>query len=304
MEFRNILFVSLIILSAVSLFSCTNKQSGRRIVSVSILPQKYLVERIAGDYVSVNVMIPPGMSPATCDLNIEQLKKLHQSGIYFSIGYLPFETIHLYPVLEQEKNIRLINHSNGIELVPGTCGRMHTEECDHHDKTSHHHEGEEIGVDPHIWLSPRYVRMMADTILQVLSEQYPEQKEVFEANHEKLCADIADITAKASEAIGDKERKIFAIYHPALTYFAKDFGMEQVSIEEEGKEPSPTHLKEVIDIIRKKGINIIFIQNQFDQNNAKSVATETGGKIIPIDPLNENWLEEMNHLIQIFTQYL
>lgn len=270
------------------LTACKEKTSQQRTVSVSILPQQYLVERIAGDYLQVNVMIPPGMNPATCDLSTGQLKKLYDSDICFTVGYLPFELSHLYPVLENRKQIKVINHSENLNLLSGGCGHQHDE--------SHEHGG----VDPHIWLSPAYAKKMATTIYQVLSEQYPEQKQVFQTNYESLVQDIDSIANKAEQVLKDKKDKTFLIYHPALTYLAHDYGMEQISIEDEGKEPNPAHLKEIIDLAHEKNIRIIFIQNQFDVKNAESVARQIGARVISIDPLTADWLTEMNKLIQIF----
>lgn len=278
-----------------SLYSCKTKNTDTRMVSVSILPQKYFVEQIAGDYVKVNVMIPPGMSPATCDLITGQLKQLYDSDICFTIGYLPFEITHLNPVLKSRKDIRVINHSENIKLLTGSCGHQHSGE------TVHAHES---GVDPHIWVSPRNARQMALTILNVLSEQYPEQKEQFETNCQALVAEIDSIGEQATRILSGKQHKSFLIYHPALTYFADDYGMEQISIEDEGKEPNPAHLKKIIDTAKEKDIRIIFIQNQFDVSNAHSIAKEIGATVIPIDPLNENWTAETKQLIGIFESKL
>ena len=137
------------------LISCKNKSISTRLVSVSILPQKYLTEQIAGDYLTVNVMIPPGMNPATCDLSTEQLKKLYDSDLCFTIGYLPFEQIHLFPVLENRPDIQIVNHSANLQLIHGSCGHTHAA-GDEHD-----------GVDPHIWLSPAHARTMATTVYEV-----------------------------------------------------------------------------------------------------------------------------------------
>lgn len=289
-----ILFFSILTLT---LHSCRNKHTDTRTVSVSILPQKYFVEKIAGDYVDVNVMVPPGMSPATCDLSTEQLKKLYDSDICFTVGYLPFELTHLYPVLTNRPEIRLVNHSEGIELIDGSCGHLHAH-------AAGEHAGGHEGVDPHIWLSPRYAREMASTVLKVLTEQYPEQQEQFARNYQGLLAEIDTIAVKADRVLSGKRHKSFLIYHPALTYLARDYGMEQISIEDEGKEPNPAHLKKIIDSAKEKDIHIIFIQNQFDVNNAKSIAKEIGATVIPIDPLNENWTGEMNRLIEIFNNNL
>mgnify|MGYP002617860860 CR=1 FL=1 len=274
------------------LISCKNKSISTRLVSVSILPQKYLTEQIAGDYLTVNVMIPPGMNPATCDLSTEQLKKLYDSDLCFTIGYLPFEQIHLFPVLENRPDIQIVNHSANLQLIHGSCGHTHAA-GDEHD-----------GVDPHIWLSPAHARTMATTVYEVLSEKYPEQKLQFEQNYQALLQKIDSIADRAKQVLDHKKDKIFLIYHPALTYFAADYGMEQISIEDEGKEPNPAHLKKIIDLALEKNIHMIFIQSQFDVNNAESVAKQIGGQIIQIDPLTENWTAEMNRLIPWINIYL
>ena len=275
-----------------SIQACKEKSGNKQTVSVSILPQKYLVEKIAGDYLQVNVMIPPGMSPETCDLSTEQLKKLYDSDICFTIGHLPFELTHLAPVIKQRKDIRIINHSEGIKLLSGSCGHQH------------HNGHEHSGVDPHIWSSPRYVAQMAQQIFKALSEQYPTQKEKFEEGYKTLSKEIETVKEKADSALNEKRGSMFLIYHPALTYLADDYGLQQVAIENEGKEPNPAHLKHIIDLAKEKNIRIIFIQNQFDKNNALSVAKEIGGEVIPIDPLTENWTEEINKLIKVLQEKL
>lgn len=283
-----------IILLLVALtWACGESKDREKTISVSILPQRYFVERIAGDYVKVNVMIPPGANPAVSDLSTEQLKALHNSSIYFAVGYLPFEVSNLYPFLDkQEKHIRLIKQSGEMDLAEGAC--------DHdHDHGDHSHAG---NFDPHVWMSPRYAEMMARTIREVLSEKFPEKKAEFEANFKLFKQEIDSIDTEARRIIPGKQNKTFLIYHPALTYFARDYGMEQIAIEDEGKEPNPTHLKSVIDTCRAKGIKIVFIQNQFDVANAKSIAKEIDGEVIAIDPLTPDWKQEMESLLQIIEQ--
>lgn len=290
MKTRHFYLILLICCSGIALCSCKRKQAAERLVTVSILPQKYFVEQIAGDYVQVNVMVPPGMNPATCDLNTEQLRKLYDSDLCFTIGHLPFEVTHLYPILENQRHIRVINHSEGLSLLSGSCSHAH--------EAGHRHGG----TDPHIWLSPANARRMAATIRDALTQQYPEQAAAFAGNHDRLAAEIDRIAGQARETFEQREAGggIFLIYHPALTYFAADYGLEQVSIEDEGKEPNPAHLKELIDLAKEKNIRLIFIQSQFDSANAEAIADAIQGKVIPIDPLAENWTQEMERLIGIF----
>jgi len=285
-------FHSIVLLYLIVILSgaCRTSQTEKPVVSVSILPQKYFVERIAKEHVKVNVMIPPGMNPATCDLSSGQLKKLHDSDICFAIGYLPFETTHLYPVLKNKPEILLVSHSDGLELIEGSCGHAH----------AHSH----ANVDPHIWLSPAYAKHISRQILETLCRKYPDKEDFFKANYRELEQDIDIFTQEAGKVLSAKKNKSFLIYHPALTYFAHDYGMTQISIEDEGKEPNPAHLKNLIDEARNKGISIVFIQKQFDIQNAEAIARSTGSKVVPIDPLNENWLEEMYRLLDVFKKNL
>lgn len=281
----NITFYIFILLFLLS--NCRGKAPSGRIVTVSILPQKYFTERIAGDYVNINVMIPPGMNPATCDLNTTQLKNLYDSDICFAIGNLPFETTHLYPALADREIPLLIRHSDSLQL-------LETANAHSHGKGHMHTES----TDPHIWLSPRYALFMSQQILNTLKQKYPEQQSVFEHNYKKLEADIINLAQEADSSLIHHPYKAFLIYHPALTYLARDYGLEQISIENEGKEPNPIHLKNLIDLAKEKNIHLVFIQHQFDVNNAQAIAQAIGGEVVPIDPLNENWLEEMKGLIQ------
>ena len=287
---------SIIVVLIAMLTACGGNTDKERTISVSILPQRYFVERIAGGYVKVNVMIPPGANPAVSDLSTEQLKALHNSSVYFAVGYLPFELSNLYPFLETQKNMLLVKQSVGMDLEQGTCNH------DHGHGHQHDHGSREGNFDPHVWMSPRYAEMMARTILDVLAAKFPDQRATFEKNYRQLRVEIDSIDQAARRIISEKENKTFLIYHPALTYFAKDYGMEQISIEDEGKEPNPSHLKAVIDTCRVKGIKIVFIQNQFDVANAKAVAKEIDGEVITIDPLSPNWKAEMCSLLGIIEQ--
>ena len=286
--------IGIIVVLIALLAACGENSDKERTISVSILPQRYFVERIAGDYVNVNVMIPPGANPAVSDLNTEQLKALHNSSIYFAVGYLPFELSNLYPFLETQKNMLLVKQSVGMDLEQGTCNHDHGHQHDHGL-----HEG---NFDPHVCMSPRYAEMMSRTILDVLAAKFPDQRETFEKNYRQFRAEIDSIDQVARRIIPEKENKTFLIYHPALTYFAKDYGMEQISIEDDGKEPNPSHLKAVIDTCRAKKIKIVFIQNQFDVANANAIAKEIGGEVIAIDPLNPDWKAEMCSLLDIIEQ--
>ena len=268
--------------------ACGTKQDKSKNISVSILPQKYFVERIAGDFVRVNVMIPPGANPAISDLTSEQLKMLNNSSLYFAVGYLPFELTHIYSLLKNRRDIQLIKHTDAIELPE--------------KEFPAHKHGDVESLDPHIWMSPTYAKQMARTIRDVLSDNFPEKKNLFSENCDRFMQEIDSVDREARRIILSKRHKLLLIYHPALTYFARDYGMEQIAIEDEGKEPNPVHVRAIIDRSREKGVRVVFIQSQFDEANARAIATEIGGEVIAIDPLSPDWKEEMISLLKIIDQ--
>lgn len=284
------LIVSTLILLAIINISCSNKIKDDKIISVSILPQKYFLERICGDEYKINVLIPPGENPATCELTSKQIKTLLNSKLYFSIGYLPYETTHIRNVLEKDNNVIHVNLSENMDLIKDMLK--------HGD---HYHEG---GIDPHIWTSPENAKLMCETIYETLIKTYPDNSELFTANFEKLMAEIVSLDVKIANALEDKTNRNFMIYHPALTYFAKDYGLNQISIEYEGKSPSPKYIKEIIETAKETKTKIVFVQKQFDIKKAEFIAKEIGGKVIPIDPLNADWINEIKSLAEILDKNL
>lgn len=279
---RNIISILTICIIAVS---CINNKNNENNITVSILPQKYLTERICGNKYQINVLIPPGENPATCELTSKQIKTLLNSKLYFSIGFLPYETTHIKNVLEQNKNVNHINLSNDIELI---------QDIEEHE--DHHHEN---GIDPHIWTSPQNAKRMCNIIYKNLVKTYPNDSLLFRNNYNNLILDIESLDIQIANRLEKKINRNFIIYHPALSYFAKDYGLNQIALEYEGKSPSPKYIQEIIEIAKNTNTKIVFVQKQFDIEKAKFIAKEINGKVIAIDPLNENWLEEMHSLLDI-----
>lgn len=276
------------LLSAFLLFSCQSGKVDKTInqISVSILPQKYFIERVAGDDFKVNVLIPPGASPATYEPIPSQMKGIANSLVYFKIGHIPFEYAWLDNLLEGAGNIQLIDISTGIELVRGP-------EVRHGD---HFHKG---GIDPHIWSSPKSVKIILQNIYAQLVKLKPENKAKYEANYKSFLSEIDELDKMAAELKVKAGNKAFMIFHPALSYLARDYGLEQISIETDGKDPSPVQMKNLITNAEEKDIEVIFIQKQFNMDNARAIAKEIGARVEQIDPLNEDWAKEMNRIIKL-----
>ncbi len=257
------------------------------VISVSIIPQQHFIEQLAGDLLEVNVMIPPGASPATYEPSVSQLGKLDRSVVYMRIGYVGFEQSWMEKISSVNPDMKIVDLSEGVEIIL----EDDQEEEDHHGH-SHH------GPDPHIWMSAINARIIARNIHNELLLLFPGEKEYLQARHVHFSQSLDSLHL----AIGDKlegiENRKFLIYHPALTYFARDYGLEQYSLEIEGKTPSPAHLKEMTDLAIHHQISKILIQTQFDRKNAEVLARETGAEIIQFDPLDLNWGEQMYYIAE------
>jgi zinc transport system substrate-binding protein len=279
-----------IALAAIITYSSCNTQSmpvSAKTISVTMLPQKYFVEAIAGDRIKVNVMIPPGASHSSYEPTARQMNLLSHSGSYFKIGYLDFERAWLPRFEGINPDMQIFDLSEGVELLKGSC--EHIEETDN----SNIHKENENGIDPHIWMSPVNVKIIAANILKSLSTLYPEDSGVFRANYSSFLVQINEVDSLYKIHAEELKGLSFIIYHPALAYLAKDYGMEQIVLEFDGKEPPPAHIKKIIDTARDKNIHVIFVQKQISIDNSRSLAGEINAKIIAVDPLDENWKDQM-----------
>jgi len=255
------------------------------VISVSIIPQQYFVEQLAGDLVEVNVMIPPGASPATYEPSVSQLGKLDQSKVYLRIGYVGFEQSWMDKITSVNPDMKIVDLSKGIETILEDSG----EEEDHH---GHSHQG----PDPHIWMSVFNARIISRNIHKELLLLFPGEKEYLQARFELFSRSLDSLHLDITSLLEEIENRKFMIYHPALTYYARDYVLEQFSLEIEGKTPSPAHLKEMTDLALRYQISKILIQNQFDRKNAEVLARETGCEIIQFDPLDLHWNEQMRYI--------
>jgi zinc transport system substrate-binding protein len=276
-----------LILSLGIFLSCqTGKiEKESNLISVSILPEKYFIERIAGDDFKVNVLIPPGASPATYEPIPTQMQKVAKSVAYFKIGYIPFEKVWLSNLVEGAGDIKIVDLSKGIKLIRG--------KEEHGD---HFHEG---GIDPHIWSSLKSVKILSANLLQELILLAPDKKVLYEKNYQEFMSEI-DLLDQSAEAVFQRKKGMsFMIFHPALSYLARDYGLKQISVELDGKDPSPTHMKDLVEQAKELGIRKVFVQKEFNAENARVIVAELGGELVSINPLSEDWLSEMKRIIDI-----
>lgn len=264
-------------------------------VFVSIVPQMYFVQQIGQELVDVQAMVQPGASPATYEPKPKQLMAISKTKIYFSIG-VPFENAWLDKIASANPNMKVIPTDHGIQKIP-MVARYHPSKEEHGYNVDQHHDGI---FDPHIWLSPPLVMLQARTVVSALQEVDPAHRSVYEANYKAFILQLVDLDAEFRNTLAGKHRRQFMVFHPAWGYFAHAYGLKQVPIEFEGKDPKPAQLKALIERAREHNINVVFVQPQFSSKNAKQVAKEIGGQVAFVDPLAENWPENLKEVADKF----
>ncbi len=286
-------FFVLIVLLAMGFGACNRSpvQETQGLVSVSIVPLEYFIDRLTDSALDVNVMVPAGVSHATYSPTPLQLQRLSDSDLYFAVGYMGYEQAFLPRLSEINPGMHLVQLSGKVDLIRG-------KEIDHGD---HVHKG---GVDPHIWMSPAVMMELLPVIRDALLEAYPYLEEVVDKRYEELYADIESVHFALGALAGELQKKAFLIFHPALTYMARDYGLEQIPIERHGKEPSPALLRHIIDKAREHNVSLIFIQQEFDVRNARLVSEETGAELVQINPLAYEWKESMENIMEAFKIHL
>lgn len=260
-------------------------------IMVSILPQINFVEKIGGNKVRVAEMIPPGFSPATYDPSPGQLRKLQEADIYFRIGHIPFEKAQIEKLEKINKKMKVIDTSRGIKLLK-LDSHSHGEE-EHEDDEEH-----EASNDPHIWLSPKLVKIQAENIYNALVEFSPEDKDYFTRRYNQFIVELDELDQKLISAFAPIEGQTILFFHPAFGYLADAYGFRQETIEIEGKEPTPAQLQKIIDKARNNNIKVIFVQAQFSTKSAESVAKEINGVVVQIDPLAKDYFANLETMAE------
>ena len=262
-------------------FACgnTTQKSEKAIITVTLEPLRYFTEAIAGENYQVVSMVPKGSSPESYDPTPQQLVNLSKSQAYFRIGHIGFEQAWMKKLEANCPDMKVYDTSKGIDLIRDK-GHWHGD---------HFHEG---GVEPHIWNSTQNALIIADNIYQALCELDSTHQADYKNRLDSLKQSIQQTDAETRKLLENAD-STFLIYHPALSYFARDYGLKQISIEEGGKEPSPAQLKKLIETCRNENVHTIFVQQEFDQRNAQLIAHELGIDIVSINPLSYDWTEEM-----------
>ena len=270
-------------------------RSGSLNVTVSILPQRYFVERVGGEHVSVNVMVEPGDSPHSYEPSPEQLRALSQAAIYFSIG-VDFENAWLDRFSAASPDMMMVDTTLGIERVSMVNHRYQGGEEGNREETEH--------LDPHIWTSPRLVKTQASTICEALSRVDAMHADAYQTNLDRFLREIDDLDVEIRGTLAGAEKRKIIIFHPAWGYLAREYGLEVIPVEIGGQEPSPSELADLVAIAEEEGIKVIFAQPEFSTRAAETVAKEIDGEVLLISPLAPDWLENLRRVAGAFADVL
>ncbi len=268
------------------------------LVTVSIPPQKFFVHKIAGDSLDINVLLPKNVDEHNFEFKPNVMKELEKSDIYFTIG-LEFEKVWIPRFKQNYKNLLIVETQSNITLAESEHHHdheHHDHEHDHHAHHEHdhdHHDHDHDSKDPHIWLDPILVKQQAQNIAHALMDKYPEHKNLYQKNLESFQKELDMLDTKIQEKLKGIKNNKFIVYHPSWGYFAKRYGLIQIPIELEGKEPKLKDLTKIIDEAKKNNIKIIFVQPGFSQKSAEAIAKECGAKVVQIDHLSDEWESEL-----------
>lgn len=378
-------------------FICCLGAFAKPLVTTTILPTKYFVERIAGDSLEVVSLVEKGADPHTYEPKPNQMKSVEKSELHFAVG-MEFDEIWLPRLKKQFQNLVVVNTDENIKKIPMIAHHHHSEHNSHdadykqsnhenhnhashehgehnhgdnnaehknhvannhdnhgdqkHDYAEHSHDENHInhdhdanhgehenhnhadhdnraehenhadhydngdheshnhahcnhgGVDPHIWLDPALVKKQATNITNALIKKYPQNSAKFKENLAKFTSELDKFDKETAQKLSNLKSNKFMVYHPSWGYFAARYGLVQIPVEVEGKEPKPRDLKELIKKAKDERIKVIFVAPQFSKKAANLIAKQTGAEVIEIDQLPENWLDEMQKTVDIFTKML
>jgi len=255
-------------------------------VFASILPQAYFAERIAGGDIQIEVLVGPGQSPHSFEPTPKQMAKLSRAKAFLAIG-MPFEETLIAKIKASNPEMKIIDTRKNI-----TFKNMDAKH--HHDEEGHEHHADE--PDPHIWLSPRLAKQIAENTCEAFVRIAPKLSPAFEKNLAVLKTDLDKLDGRLKKVLEPLRGKKIYVFHPAFGYFTESYGLEQVAVETGGKQPGAKQLANLIEKAKQDGIKVIFVQPQFSKSGAEAIAREIEGAVIPMDPLAKDYFKNLERM--------
>jgi zinc transport system substrate-binding protein len=254
-------------------------------VLVTLSPYRHLVEKVAGDTVRIEVLVPPGTSTHTYSPSPSQVVAIGKADLWFRIGEVAEEQT-MRAIRSHSSHMQVIDLRKGIDLI---SDESHAHCCGN-------------GHDPHIWLSAKMLRPQVETITDTLIRIQPDQEDLYLQNARTLLLELDNLDRELARTLKNKKGQSILVGHPAFGYLCRDYGLVQMAIEHEGKDPHPRRLTELIRDARQLKIRYIFVQPQHSAKGAEQIAAALGAKIIEIDPNREEVLENLREIAHAFSQ--
>lgn len=257
------------------LVGCTQTpQTDKLKIAVSIPPLATFVQAVVGEMAEVQVMVPPGYSPETYSPTPKELASAQDAAIYFSVG-VPAEREAILPHLNAATEIVQLDKIVDENYPPLLIGEER---------------------DPHIWLSPKRARVMVSAMISTLCERDPDHADLYHQNGHTYLSELGFLELEIQETLVDLENRTFLVFHPAFGYFADDYGLTMLALEEEGKEATPQHMQAMVDLAREQNVRVLFYQEEIDSRQADAFARELSGRTVALDPLSADYSNNLRHM--------
>ncbi|MEL7563768.1 MAG: zinc ABC transporter substrate-binding protein [Dehalobacterium sp.] len=284
MKFKKVVYAVLSLTLALSLLfasGCSNQQTSKEgdektIVAVTILPQKAFVEAVCGELAEVVTIVPPGNSPGNYEPTPQEMESFSRASVYFTIG-VPTEKANILPKAEDMEIVDLpawvAKEYSDREFSPGKR-------------------------DPHMWLSPKRAKVMVETIAETMADLDAENAQIYRSNAEAFLKELDCVDAEIKEVFSAIQNKTFIVFHPAYGYFADDYGLQMYALEQDGKEATPQHLQDMIDLAKEENIKVIFSQAEIDSKQPDAFAEEIDGEKVMLEPLSEDYIANLERMTE------
>ncbi len=283
--FNNIMLLAGVLAAVATLAivgaSCRMQQRPKPLVVVSIAPQQFLLEQIAGDRVDVVSLIATQSNPENYEPKTSDMMKLETAQAYFTIGNIGYEAAIVSKVKSNNPQLRIFNNSQGINFLAGQ-------------------DADDGDCDPHVWTSVKNAKVIARNMLSGLVTLYPKQKKYFTRRYNVLCDSLDSLDAQLTRQLAPVRGSTFVIWHPTLSYFARDYGLKQLALDN-GKEPTAADVKRRVELARNSGARVILVQRQFDGRAASAINKMIGCTTVEINPMSGDWPGEMRHIASALT---
>lgn len=257
--------------------SCTSARKGKPSVAVSIQPQSYLLEAIAGKKLDVVCLLDEESNPETYEPGMNVMMAIERSDAYFTVGTIGYELAILPKVKSNNPDLPIIDTSKGVNFIAS-------------------HDADEGDVDPHVWVSVRNAKVMAGNMYAQLVKLYPKWKHYFTKRYKALQTTLSQMDEEFAARLKALPHKAILVWHPTMSYLARDYGLRQVSLDN-GKEPTASDLRSRLDLAQKSGADVLFLQPQIDSRQASELLNELNVKKVTVNPMAEQWEQQIRTVI-------